>query len=146
VKPAVVSIIARQLGDTFESWTSSNGQKFERLMMGEISAENMVVEMEAENARLTWILRLVGFLLMAFGIGLVMNPLSVFADVIPFLGSLLGAGIALFAGVIALGLSLTTIALAWIAYRPLLGIGLLVVAVALVVGVKMLLSKKKATG
>ena len=146
VKPATVSIIARQLGDTFESWTSRNGETIERLMPGEISAQNMVGQMETENAHLTWILRLVGFLLMAFGIGLVMSPLSVFADVIPFLGGILGAGIALFAGVVAAGLSLTTIAFAWIVYRPLLGISLLVIAVALVVGVKRLLSKKKATG
>ena len=143
VRPATVSTIAQQLGDTFEPWTSRNGERIERLMSGEVSAQNMVGQMETENTQLTWILRLVGFLLMAFGIGLAMNPLSVFADVIPFLGGLMGAGIALFAAVIAAGLSLTTIALAWIAYRPLFGIGLLVIALALVVGVKMLFAKEE---
>jgi len=69
-------IIARQLGDTFESWTSQNGESIERLMPGEVSADNMVGQMEAENTHLTWILRLVGFLLMAFGIGLVIKSVT----------------------------------------------------------------------
>ncbi len=99
--------------------------------------------MEAENATLTWILRGVGFVLMAFGIGLVFAPLAVLADVLPFLGDMLRMGVGLFAGLVAGALSLVTIAVAWLAYRPLLGIGLLVLAVGLIVALRMLTRRRR---
>ena len=143
VKPATVSILARQLGDTFEPWKSATGTQIERLMLGEVSAENMIGKMESENAILTWILRGVGFLVMAFGIGMVFSPFAVFADVIPFLGDLMRMGTGLFAGVIAFGLSLTTIAVAWLAYRPVLGIGLIVVSIGAVWFIRKLGANKR---
>jgi hypothetical protein len=66
----------------------------------------------------------------------------VVADVIPFLGSLVGMGIGLAAFLVALCLSLVTIAIAWVAHRPLLGIGLLVGA-AIVLG--LILGRAKAS-
>ncbi len=143
VKPATVSILARQLGDTFEPWQSATGSTIDRLTVGTVSAENMLGQMEKENTTMTWVLRAVGFLLMAFGVGLVFSPLAVSADVLPFLGDLLRMGIGLFAGVVAATLSLVTIAVAWLAYRPLLGTGLLVVAAGLFVGLKALGRKKR---
>src|SRR5262249_27905189 len=92
----------------------------------------MLAKAEQENTMMTWIGRAAGFLMMAVGLYLVFNPLVTFADVIPFVGTLLGTGVALFAGVVALALSLITIALAWLWYRPLLGAGVLVVAVLLI--------------
>ena len=70
-----------------------------------------------------------GFLAMFLGFVFVLRPLSVVGSVVPFVGSLLGAGTGLVAFLVALALSFTTIALAWLAYRPLLGGALLVVAV-----------------
>lgn len=141
-RPTTVSLIAEQAGDTFKKWQAEAargmGTSVERLEVGNLSAEEMVGKMESENTMLTWILRLVGFVLMAVGIGLVFNPLAVLADVLPLLGDLLRMGIGLFAGVIAAGLSLVTIALAWLFYRPLLGIGLIVVAGVLVGGMTQL--------
>jgi hypothetical protein len=138
VKPATVSILARQAGGTFEAWPPAAGSAIERLTVGTASAENMIGQMEKENTILTWILRAVGFLLMALGIGMVFSPLAVLADVLPFLGDLLRMGVGLFAGAVAASLSLVTIAIAWLAYRPVLGIGLMVVAAGLFVGLKRL--------
>lgn len=143
VKPCTVSIIAQQAGDSFAPWQSQAGTATERLMVGSVSREGMVTKMEAENTMFTWVLRLLGFLLMAFGIGLVFRPLSVVADVLPILGDLLRLGIGVFAAVVAAFFSLITIAIAWLAYRPLLGIGLIALAVAVVVGCKMLARKKQ---
>jgi hypothetical protein len=57
-----------------------------------------------------------------------LKPLSVFADVIPLLGSVVGAGAGVIAFLLAAAGSLITISIAWIFYRPLLGIGLLALA------------------
>ena len=85
----------------------------------------MVGQMEAENTMLTWLLRGGGFLMMAFGIGVILQPLAIFASFIPLFGSLTRGGIMAFSLLIAMGLSLGTIAIAWLAYRPWLAAGLI---------------------
>jgi Transmembrane protein 43 len=82
----------------------------------------MIEAAEKESEVLTWVLRAAGFVLMAGGIFLVFKPLAVIADVLPFFGDLLSLGIVLFALLVALPLSLITIALGWVFYRPLVGI------------------------
>lgn len=84
---------------------------------------------QAENTVLTWILRAAGFFMMFLGLRMVFSPVVVFADVLPILGTLLGAGLGLFAGLTAAVLSLVTIAVAWIFFRPLIGIALFALAV-----------------
>jgi len=128
VRPTAVSVVARQVGDTFEPYRADAGGAILLVKYGTLSADSMFQASQDENATFTWILRLVGLLLMAMGLGLVFNPLAVVADVLPFAGSLLRGGIGLFALLVAASLSLVTIALAWVFYRPLVGLGLLAVA------------------
>ena len=144
VKPTEVSIIARQAGDSFEPWRSKVDTQVERLDAKRISAPEMVIELQHENTMLTWILRGVGFVLMTIGLAMVGGPLAVLADVLPFLGDFLRMGIFLFAALVAASLSLVTIALAWLAYRPVLGVALLIAAVVIIVFAKRLGSRKKA--
>ena len=108
-----------------------------------VDAQGMVHVMESENTTLTWVLRLVGFVVMSFGIGLVVNPRVVVADVVPFPGSLFGMGVAFTAGVIAAVFALVTISAAWIVYRPLVGVGLLLGAVAIIFVAKKLSGGRK---
>lgn len=70
--------------------------------------------------------------MMAVGIGLILRPLAVLSDVVPFLGGLVGFGIAIIALLVAGALSLVTISIAWLFYRPLLGITLLVIAALMI--------------
>lgn len=141
-----VSIIAGQLGDTFEPFTVKNLGTIELLKSGTLSADAMFQQEKEGNAMLTWILRLVGFLMMLFGLLMIANIFSVLASVIPFFGDIVGAGTGLLAFAIALPLTLVTIALAWVAYRPLIGIPLLLAAAGSVVfGImKLAKSRKKA--
>ena len=133
VRPAVVSVIAGQSQSTLGPWQSSRAQGFgtriERLEMGTHTAEAMVGQMEAENTLLTWLLRGGGYLMMAFGIGAILRPIAVFASFIPLFGSLTRGGITAIALLVAMALSLVTIALAWLAYRPWLAGGLLAGAI-----------------
>ena len=57
--------------------------------------------------------------------------------------SILDAGIAVFAGLIAASLTLVTIAVGWLSFRPLLGMTLLVLAGAGIAGL-IYLGKQKA--
>ncbi len=66
-----------------------------------------------------------------------------FGDVIPIVGTLLGAGLAVFAGAVAAALSLVTIAISWLFYRPLVGILLLLVAGGAIAGLMYLSAQRK---
>jgi transmembrane protein TMEM43 len=141
VRPATVSLVARQVRDTFEAYPAKAGDQILLLKYGTLSADAMFKAAQAESAMLTWILRFVGFLIMFFGVSMVFRPLVVFADVIPLFGTLLGAGLGAFAGFGAAVLSLVAIAVSWIFFRHLLGIALLVpaaggIAALVIVGLK----------
>ena len=65
---------------------------------------------------------------------------DVLADVLPILGDIVGIGLGVVAFLISTAVALVVIAIAWLFYRPVLGIILLAAAVGLLV----LLIKKKA--
>ena len=123
--PADVSIIAQVVGNTFEEFTASNGYTFSRLNMGTVGMERMFAGAESDNATLAWILRVVGTIVVIVGLGTILHPLSVIADVIPILGSIVGAGTGLVAFLLGLAWSLLVIAVAWIRFRPVLAVSLL---------------------
>jgi len=136
VKSGTYSLVAQQKGDSFQAYPMNNDTILD-IESGTKSKDEMFGKMESDNNMMTWILRLVGFVLMWIGLAALAGPFTVFLDVIPFLGDLAGLGVGLFAFFIAAILSLTTIAVGWIVYRPLLGILLLAAAGGLVfMGVK----------
>jgi hypothetical protein len=143
VRPATVSIVARQVENTFEAYQAKAGGNILLLTYGTVSPDAMFKTAEKSNKTLTWVFRAAGFLLMFIGLYLIFNPLAVVADVLPILGSLLRAGVAGFVGLVAAALSLVTISLAWLTYRPLLGLALLVLAAASVWGLSRLSIQKQ---
>jgi hypothetical protein len=143
VRPATVSIVARQIQNTFEAYQAKAGGSVLLLTYGTVSPDVMFKTAEKSNRNLTWVLRAAGFLLMSIGLFLIFNPLAVVADVVPIFGSLLRAGVAGFVGLVASALSLVTISVAWLTYRPLLGIALLVLAAASMWGLVRLSMQKQ---
>ncbi len=123
--PTEVSIIAQVAGNTFEEFTASNGYTFSRLEMGTVGMERMFAGAESDNATMAWILRVVGAIVVIAGLGTILHPLSVIADVIPILGSIVGAGTGFVAFLLGLAWSLLVIAVAWIRFRPVLAMSLL---------------------
>jgi hypothetical protein len=81
---------------------------------------------------MTWALRIGGLVLMFIGFNLLMGPLSVLADVIPFIGNIVEFGTAIIAMMLTAAGGLITIAVAWIVFRPVLAISLLVVSGAVI--------------
>jgi hypothetical protein len=138
-----VSIVAQQVANTFEPYVAENGEQVELLEIGTVSAKLMFANAQASNKIMTWVLRLVGFVMMFGGLTMIFSPLVVFADVIPFLGTILSMGLSLFAGIISLTLSFITISIAWLVYRPIVGIVLIIVGVGIFAGIKYLADKKK---
>jgi hypothetical protein len=145
VEPGDVSVVAAQIGSTFEPYVVEGLGDIELLQTGTHSAKSMFSAAQQANVFLTWALRIASFFVMFIGLVLILNPISVLADIVPFFGNIAEAGTSLLAFLIALPLTLLTIALAWVAFRPLIGIPLLIVAIASVVFAIRTLRKKKAS-
>ena len=144
VKPQPVSIVAQQTGDSFQPYQTSVGKTIQLLESGTLPADQMFKAAQSRNTMLTWALRLGGFLLMLFGFSTILRPIAVLGSVVPAIGSLLGAGTFLISLLLSVVLSFVTMAIAWIVYRPVLGIILLVVAAAAIVGIFVAARKKPA--
>jgi hypothetical protein len=89
----------------------------------------MFAHAQSENCIFTWLFRLLGVVLVCGGLRGIFGILEALAKVIPPLGTIVGAGITLVSLVLGGAWSLLWIAIAWLTYRPLVGIPLLVVAV-----------------
>lgn len=129
VEQGPVSLIAAQNGDTFAEYQTKAGGAIAMIVAGNVPAQQMFEDAIAQNTLITWLVRLGGFILIWIGFGLLFAPLSVLADIVPIFGSLVGAATGLISFLLALAVSLTVIAIAWLFFRPLLGIPLLVLAI-----------------
>jgi hypothetical protein len=133
VRPQTVSVVAVQRGSSFDAYRTKTGTTILLLEKGTVAADAMFQAAQAGNRVTAWILRGFGFILMFLGLFLVFRPTAVIGSVLPMLGRLASGGLGLVSFLIALVFSLVTISLAWLVYRPLLGVGLLVVAGAVLV-------------
>ncbi len=142
VGPSEISFVYQQTGDTFQPYTLDKGN-IQLFSMGTVGVEQLFTQAETANNMLTWLLRLAGFVLMSAGIGLVLRPIAVLGDVVPFIGGIVGAGIMFVSAIIAGAFTLVTIAIAWLAFRPLFGIALIVVAIGLIILARRFIKKGK---
>ncbi len=133
VPPTDCSVVAKQEQNRLVEYTASNGNKIELAQEGAVSAQDMFKKAEADNNFITWVLRVAGLGFMFSGMLLMASPMRAIANVIPLFGDLAGFSIAIFAFLLSLALSLVTISIGWIAFRPLLAFSLLGGAVVLVV-------------
>jgi len=92
-------------------------------------------ELETKNFTVTMIIRIVGFLLMFFGLYLILNPVVTLLRVIPFIGTffanLLSVGIFFVCFLSCLILTLVIVSIAWVFARPFLTLGLILTGVSL---------------
>lgn len=128
ITPQIVSVIAKQSMSTLTPYTTKNGRSISMIQTGAHTASEMFEGAISNNRVLTWVLRFVGTLLMYIGLRMIFGILPIVASVIPFVGRIVGAGISLVSGLLTLIGASITMAVAWIVYRPLIGVVLLLVA------------------
>lgn len=128
VYPQDISIVSQQKGNSFIPYVTKNGRTIELTYAGIKTAEEMFSSEAQRNKIFTWVLRLVGFILMFIGFAAILKPISTVGSVLPILGNVLEVGTGLIAGLLAFVISFVVIAVAWIFFRPVLGIILLAVA------------------
>mmetsp|Transcript_1346 Transcript_1346/g.2209 ORF Transcript_1346/g.2209 Transcript_1346/m.2209 type:complete len:523 (+) Transcript_1346:145-1713(+) len=132
--PSIITIVGVQSGGTLGAFVSETGEGGDVLLFkqGNLTSVEMFDAAEEENKFATWLIRLAGFAIMTFGLYLVFRPIEVFADIIPFVGSIIGCGLIFMAVLISSILSLVTISIAWLVARPEIGAIVLCVSLAVV--------------
>ena len=142
VKPHDVTIVEQQTNGTLAPWAASDGETLSFVRDGIVPAAKIFADAQSMNSKLTWLLRLVGLLVMYFGLKKVLGPLDTLVDAIPILNGVIAMGTSLVAGLVSAACALITIGVAWIYYRPWIGIPLVAGGLALLVTV--FLKKRKA--
>jgi hypothetical protein len=130
VYPQNVSIIAQQSGNTLQAYVTPAGRAVSLLEMGQLSPQEMIQNAEAQNRTIMWLLRLATLGMMMAGLALIMNPIGVLADFIPFVGSLIKFGTGFIALIAGFCLWIIAIAIAWFAVRPLMSVCIIAISVA----------------
>ncbi|WP_422036101.1 TMEM43 family protein [Reyranella sp.] len=138
------SVVAAQAGSAFAPFPTRTGTTVELIAAGAVPAKVMFQHAEEENVTMTWVLRLIGVIFMLIGFNFVLRPLAVAGSVIPLLGDVIGAGTFLVALVFTVAIAPIVIAFGWLWYRPLIGIGVLLLGAAATWGLTRLLHARSA--
>ena len=128
VVPAKVTVMAVVDGDTFKPFKAKNGKRFQTLVMGKKSGDEIIEAEKEANNMILWFLRILGVMLVIGGLKGIFGFIETILKVVPFIAGIFGWGVGLVCTVIGVAWSLIVIAIAWLFYRPLLGISLLVLA------------------
>ena len=128
VVPAKVTVMDVVDGDTFKPYKAKNGKRFQTLVMGKRSGDDIIEADKEANNMWLWLLRGVGVLLVIGGLKGIFGFLETILKVVPFIANIFGWGVGVVCTIIGVAWSLIVIAIAWLFYRPILGITLLVIA------------------
>ena len=104
----------------------------------------MFKQAEDENRLVTWIIRLIGVVAMAFGWYLTLQWIGVVGDIVPFLGGLLQAGAGIVAALVTAVLAPLVIAIAWMWYRPMVSLAVLAGGAAVAYGLRRIAKRRAA--
>ena len=138
-----VSVLAQlsESGDGLVPWRSKQGSGYEvaQLAYGVQSAADMIQNAQQMNSVKTWFLRFFGWLMNFIGFHMVTSIISTTADItlnwIPLLGpmatSIINLGVNVANFILANCISLIVASIAWVFYRPVLGMSLLAGSIGL---------------
>lgn len=138
VPAGAASLIGRQTDQGFSPYQTRAGDRIFMMEEGTVPSQDMFRHAEDANRILTWVLRVVGLIVMAIGFAMIMAPFGVLADIVPLFGDIVRFGTGL------IGLSLTfllgplVMAIAWFWYRPVVAAIVMAVGVALAFGISVL--------
>ena len=139
-----VSLIAQPVGTTFTSYVSQQEKRVNYITGGIHTTAEMITDMRQQDKMMKWIFRGLGAFMIFIGYLSLITPLTKVASFIPLLGGVINGLLILVEFLIALVHSLLIISIAWIRFRPVLGICLLAACAVLGFLATVLMKKRKA--
>lgn len=130
-----MSVLAKQNADgTFGAFTfpKCDNYGFSEYAQGDVSAQALIDNAKDANTTTTYVLRLVCFIILWFGMQLCVAPLAIAPDIIPciggFLSDLVGCMLCVATCVAAVFWFTLVFAISWVYFRPMVGIPLFCVS------------------
>ena len=149
IPEGTVSFVAAQTGDSFSPYVTQRGGSILLLRSGYRTSDELFLLAQRDNTIITWLVRFAGFLLMFIGLKSIAGPLEVVLDKIPcvgrFAGDLMSGATSIATCIAAAALSILTIAIAWLMYRPLLTFFLLCIVGGLTYLMRRRVDEKRRT-
>ena len=128
VVPAKVTVMAVVDGETFKAFKAKNGKRFQTLVMGKKTGDEIIEAEDESNGFWLWVWRGIGTLLVIGGLNGIFGFIETILKVVPFVAGIFGWGVGVVCTIVGIVWSLIVIAVAWFFYRPVLGITLLVIS------------------
>lgn len=133
-----VSIIGRQDGNQIGPYQTRAGDRIFMMEAGRVPSQEMFRHAEEGNTLFTWVLRIVGMVLLWIGFSMIMGPLGVLASVLPILGDIVNFGTGLIGMALAFVVGPLVMAIAWFWYRPIVALAVIGVGVLVAFGLSAL--------
>ena len=127
-----VTVVAVVDGDSFKPFKAKNGYTLEKLVMGKKDMAQFFEDEQESNTINTWTIRILGIMMVIGALKLIFGFVETLLKFVPFLSGIVGWGVGVICTVLGFAWSLIVIAVAWLFYRPVLGITLLAIAGLLV--------------
>lgn len=135
VKPTKGTIIAQQVGSSFQPFKSKSGRTINEFRQNHFTAEELFDKAQSSSTMLTWVFRFFGCLVVVVGSFVLMSPLIQLAGHIPMAGKVLGTGIGFVSLLLGVAITLVIISVAWLWFHPLYAIIGLVLATVVILGI-----------
>ena len=127
-----VTVVAIVDGVGFKPFKAKNGYTLEKLVMGRKTMDQFFEDEQETNTFNTWAYRVLGIVMVIGALKLIFGFVVTLTRIVPFLSTIVGWGVGVICTVLGVVWSLLVIAVAWLFYRPIVGIALLAIAGILV--------------
>lgn len=138
IYPDVVSIIAKQTGNTFAPFPTADNKLVYIVGNKYLKPKDLFHTIEKKTIALSWVLRLIGVSIMFYGICTMVKSLTRQSPVASWLQNMNETSVRIISFLIAAALSFIAIALIWVSVRPHLAIALFVVAISFLGAIRFL--------
>ncbi|MCK5877330.1 MAG: TMEM43 family protein [Candidatus Marithrix sp.] len=128
VPSTTISVISKQSDADLIPYQTRIAGRLELFEYGVVDAKVMFEHAKIFNNSFIWFLRFVGFLLVFIGFGIIFQVFKILATVMPFFNSIANYFSWLAAFFFSIAFTLDTIAVAWLYYRPLPAIILMLIS------------------
>ncbi len=125
-----VTLFGKLNDKTFGPYLDGNNNRFYQLFLG--TKEEAIVSLHQSYVMWIWIVRGIGFLMMWIGLSMILAPIKVLTDFLPFLGMISGGLIGIITFVTALVLSGVTILVAMVFHNVVALVAAIIIVLAVV--------------
>jgi hypothetical protein len=136
------TIFGKLSGSTIDPYVDQDGNHFYRLFIG--TRDQAIATLHAEYSALLWILRLVGFFLMWFGLLALFGPISVIMDFLPIFGAISRSLIGVITFLVAFVLTSMTILVSMLLHSFIGLIIALIITIGAIITFFVILENKRA--